>query len=388
METQKGLHASMHAPDAQMHTPESPTLGPLGMTQTTAVDDDDDDEAFLKELATITESSVESAAAPRLHNLHFTPSPPEGFPPTYRGQAAEFMINLAQNTVIAWRAMAEPKFLVRFFDYDGKDGTARHQTLVLKLQKSLEIIASHVGTPATKLKISPPSSLALPDTAPPTTFLVYGASRLLRNTVVEQRIWSVPQVTFEAYPFESNVIPTLILCLAGFICPDDDTITNAVKTAWLQPLAITQLAEILLSADPRSFSGEKGALRAQNAVKAMATSARSELLNYRTPGGAPSPRWNVYVTSPTSRIGAWAKIKEYVDELLYPSTLSGTGSTRKFFLCTLCHSCNHPRGLCPFPSVQGWHGPQHDERNSDPTAREYGRGRGRGWLGRQSERTR
>ena len=256
METQKGLHASMHAPDAQMHTPESPTLGPLGMTQTTAVDD----EAFLKELATITESSVESAAAPRLHNLHFTPSPPEGFPPTYRGQAAEFMINLAQNTVIAWRAMAEPKFLVRFFDYDGKDGTARHQTLVLKLQKSLEIIASHVGTPATKLKISPPSSLALPDAAPPTTFLVYGASRLLRNTVVEQRIWSVPQVTFEAYPFESNVIPTLILCLAGFICPDDDTITNAVKTAWLQPLAITQLAEILLSADPRSFSGEKGAL--------------------------------------------------------------------------------------------------------------------------------
>ena len=395
MESQKGLDSSMHAPDTQMHTPESPTTEPLAKAHPTivATDDDDDDEAFLKELAMITESSAESATvSSRPHNLHFTPPPPEGFPTTYRGQAAEFMINLAQNTVIAWRAMAEPKFLVRFYDYDGKDGTARHQTLVLKLQKSLEIIASHVGTPTTNLKISPPSSLALPDAAPPTTFLVYGASRLLRNTVVDQRIWSVPQVTFEAYPFESNVIPTLILCLAGFICPDEDTIVNSVKSAWLQPLAVIQLAEILLSADPKNFSGETGPLRAQNAIRSMANSARSELLNYRTPGGAPSPRWNVHVTSPTSRIGAWAKIKEYVDELLYPSTLCGTGSTRKFFLCTLCHSCNHPRGLCPFPSIQGWHGPQHNERSSDPTAREYGRGRGggRGWsgAGRQSERIR
>ena len=195
---------------------------------------------------------------------------------------------------------------------------------------------------------------------------------------------------FEAYPFKSNVIPTLILHLSGFICPDDDMIVNLVKTAWLQLLAITQLAEILLSADPKNFAGESGALRAQNAIKSMANSARSELLNYRTPGGAPSSRWNVYITSPTSCIGAWAKIKEYVDKLSYPSTLSGTGSTCKFFLCMLCHSYSHPRGLCPFPSVQGWLGPQHDERNSDPTVREYGRGRGRGWLGtgRQLERTR
>ena len=158
MESQKGLHTSMHAPDgnAQMHTPESPTLGPLVEAQTTIVDDDDNDEAFLKELAKITESSVESAVtSSHPHNLHFTPTPPEGFPTTYRGQAAEFMINLAQNTIIAWRAMADPKFLVRFYDYDGKDGTARHQTLLLKLQKSLEIIASHIGTPTTKLKISP-----------------------------------------------------------------------------------------------------------------------------------------------------------------------------------------------------------------------------------------
>lgn len=387
IDSQKGLDASMHAPDTQMLTSE-----PLVPAQPSHDDDDDDDdEAFLKELAAVTElSSKSTAISSRPPNLHFTLPPPEGFPITYRGSAAEFMVNLAPTTVVAWRAITDPKFFVCFYDYDGKDGASKHQSLVLKLQKSLEIIASHAGTSTAALRISPPiaQTPALPDTAPPTTFMVYGASKLLRDIVVDQRIWSVPQVTFEAYTFESNVIPSIVLCLAGFICPDENTVVDAVKTAWLQPLPKVQLVEILLTFDP-SFRGE-GTLRAQIAIQKMADSARSEPLNFRTPGGAPSPRWNIYATSPTSRIAAWTKIKEYVDEMTYPSTLSGTGTTRKFFQCTLCHSYNHPRGLCPFPSIQGWNGPQHFERNSDPAEKEYGRGRGRNWTGagQQSDRAR
>lgn len=389
MESQKGLDASMHAPDTQMLAPEPPTQTP---TAKVPLNEEVDDDTFLRELAVVTESSSKAAVVPsRSPSLHFTLPPPEGFPVTYRGSAAEFMLNLASSTVLAWRAMAEPKFFVRFYDYDGTDGAAKHQTLVLKLQKSLEIIASHAGSSSTSIKISPPVApvSAARDASPPITFLVYGASQLLRKIVVEQRIWSVPQVTFEAYPFESNAIPTIILCLAGFICPDDDTVANSVKTAWLHPLPVTQLAEILLASDP-TFSGEKAVLQAQSAVRDMANSARSEPLNFRTPGGAPSPRWNIYVTPPTSRIAAWTKIKEYVDELIYPSTLSGTGIVCKLFYCTICHSHNHPRGLCPFPDIQGWNGPQHAERNSDPATRESNRGRGRNWVGagRQSDRTR
>lgn len=390
MESQKGLDASMHAPDSQMLAPEPQTQAPMARGPCDDGDEDDDD-AFLRELAVVTESSAKAAtASSRSPNLHFTLPPPEGFPITYRGSAAEFMLNLAQDTVIAWRTMAEPKFFVRFYDYDGKDAT-KHQTLVLKLQKSLEIIAAHAGSSTTMLKISPPVAPvpAAPDATPPTTFLVYGASQLLRKIVVEQRVWSVPQVTFEAYPFESNVIPTIILCLAGFICPDDDTVTNSVKAAWLQPLPKAQLAEILVATD-RSFSGADAITLARSAIQNMANSAQSELLNYRTPGGAPSPRWNIYVTPPTARIAAWTKLKTYVDELIYPSTLSGTGTTRKLFVCTICHSRNHPRGLCPFPDTQGWNGPQHTERSNEPATREFNRGRGRNWTGagRQPDRAR
>lgn len=278
METQKGLDALMHVPHTQMHAPASPMLtdehltpGPVAKVPHTEEDDNDD---FLRELAKVMESSAEAAAiTSRSHNLHFTSPPPGGFPMTYHGLAAEFMVNLAPNTVLAWRAMVNPKFFIRFYNYNGKNGASKHQTLILKLQKSLEIIAAHVGTSTMKLKISPPTSLALPDATPPTTFLVYGTSQLLCNTVVEQRIWSVPQVTFEAYPFKSNIIPTLVLCLAGFICPDNDTIVNSVRTAWLQPLPLAQLAEILLTADLKGFSGKMAALQAQTAIKNMASSA-------------------------------------------------------------------------------------------------------------------
>lgn len=304
------------------------------------------------------------------------------------------MVNLSPATVIAWRAIITPKFFVRFFGYDGKDSATKHSGLVLKLQKSLEIIASHVGTSAATLRISPPSEPALPKGDPPSTFLVYGATQLLLRTVLDQRIWSVPQVSFETYPFESNVIPPIILCLAGYICPDDNTVVNTVKSAWLQPLAKTQLVEILLTFDSVSFSGAEAPKLAWAAIQKMIDSVRSELLDFRSPGGAPSPRWNIYVTSPTTRIAAWPKLQEYMYELTYPSILSGTGIPRSLFVCTLCHSSNHPRGLCPFPDIQGWNGPQHAERNNDSTTREFGRGRGRGWAGagasaaRPSERTR
>lgn len=117
----------------------------------------------------------------------------------------------------------------------------------------------------------------------------------------------MPQVTFEAYPFESSIIPSLILCLAGYICPNENTVGASVSTAWLQSPAVNILAEILMKYDP-VFSDEGALLRARNAIQGMAASVRSEPLDFKMPGGNPSPRWNIYVTSPTSHIFAWSKI--------------------------------------------------------------------------------
>ncbi|KIM56511.1 hypothetical protein SCLCIDRAFT_29553 [Scleroderma citrinum Foug A] len=233
--TPKGLDASMHA-----------LIINAGQ--------DDNDNAFLKVLATVTELNSEVAAASgHSPNLHFTLPPPDV-------------------TALAWQAILTPKFFIRFYDYDGRDSPNKHPGLVSRLQKSLEIIAAHAGTSEPTLKISPPSAPALPNVTPPSTFLVYGALQLLCNTVLSQQVWSVPQVTFETYPFESYVIPSIFLCLAGYICPDENTVINSVKTAWLQSPAKEQMVDIILSSD-KSFSGVGAYLRAQNAILNMAPPA-------------------------------------------------------------------------------------------------------------------
>jgi len=131
METQKGLDALMHAPNATMLQEE-------------------EDDIFLIALAAVTESASEAVAvSPRFPNLQFTLPLLEGFPIMHCGLPAEFLINLHPETVKAWQAMTLPKFFVRFYDYEGKDGTSQHAGLVVRLQKSLAIIASQIGTAET-----------------------------------------------------------------------------------------------------------------------------------------------------------------------------------------------------------------------------------------------
>ena len=353
----------------------------------------DDDDSFIRALAVLTKSRSEATAvtASRPPTLHFTPPPPGGFPKTYRGLAAEFMDNLNPGTVRAWCAMPHPKFFVKFYDYDGRDSSSRHPTLVSKLQKFLGIIASHEGTLDANIKVSPPCAppaptttkqIMMPTTAKqivmPTTFLVYGISEALASAVLTQCVWSVPQVTFEAYPFEPKVIPSIMLCLAGYICPDEDTVVDSVRAAWLQPETSAQLQSILMAND-ENFLDKTQAL---SAIQTMADSVHPELLDLKAQGGGSSPRWNIHVAPPTLDIIAWTKIQEYVTVLTYPSVLHGTGTCRQLFFCALCHSFSHPRGLCPFPNIPGWNGPHHDERPSSGAPMKHAsKGRGRGQAG-------
>ena len=155
-------------------------------------------------------------------------------------------------------------------------------------------------------------------------------------------------------------------------------VINSVKTAWLQSPAKEQMVDIILSSD-KSFSGVGAYLRAQNVILNMVNSVLVEFLDFRTPGGRPSPRWNIYVTPPTTHILVWSKIQAHAFQMSYPCILNGTGTTCRLFSCSICHSFDHPCGLCPFPNTPGWNGPLHiTECFSVTSTRERGRGRGRG----------
>jgi len=56
---------------------------------------------------------------------------------------------------------------------------------------------------------------------------------------------------------------------------------------------------------------------------------------------------------------SWKKIREHLAERRYQNNHLGTGVTEIApHHCGLCHGADHPQGLCPFPSIEGWKGPK------------------------------
>lgn len=68
--------------------------------------------------------------------------------------------------------------------------------------------------------------------------------------------------------------------------------------------------------------------------------------------------YNVYVDSNLIKDNqTWSKICDFLKSRAYPSLLYGRGMAKRHpFYCSLHHSCNHLRGLCPFPIIPGWNG--------------------------------
>ena len=101
------------------------------------------------------------------------------------------------------------------------------------------------------------------------TFLAYGISQHMATTILEQRIWSFPEVTFEATPFETKTIPHLILCIAGFTFPDEQNVEEAVQKVWSEPNNVSRLTDILQ---------QHNALYAGKDLRSAATDAISEMI--------------------------------------------------------------------------------------------------------------
>ena len=313
---------------------------------------------------------------------YFTPTPANDFPITYRGIPGEFLIGLNPETVTAWCAVPAPKFFIRIFDYDGSNARARHATLSGLVRIAIQEIAKTRGYDDTDVRIAPPTAPPVPTIHPLITFLVHDVTQETTAAILQQRVWSSSEVTFEAFPFDTETIPSLTLCLNGFTSPDETAVRNAVLGAWSAAAPITRMMDLLQKLDP-AFEGLARRHDTREAIASMVLSARAELVDFKEPGGVPSPRFNIFTKSPTTELKAWSEIKKLLFTITCPSLLIGTGHPTRTFYCHICHSLTHPRGLCPFPLIPGWKGPKYSQERAPPPR---GRGRGRGgrsWQGRR-----
>ncbi|KIJ09506.1 hypothetical protein PAXINDRAFT_17403 [Paxillus involutus ATCC 200175] len=168
----------------------------------------------------------------RAHLPQFTPTPIGDFPIIHLSHAAQLFDHISEELLDTWFRVDGPKILVHPFDYDGKDHFNKMPILTDQICTAVNTIAA-ARTP------NPPTIKVFPPTAPcgytqgsPTTFLAYCLSSEITNTIVNQRIWSSPTITFEARPFRVEDLPSLLLRLSSFTTTDETTVLEAVQRTW------------------------------------------------------------------------------------------------------------------------------------------------------------
>ena len=73
--------------------------------------------------------------------------------------------------------------------------------------------------------------------------------------------------------------------------------------------------------------------------------------------GKVQPTWNVYIFPPTRNHLALREWRKFIRNITFITDSNGAGKTTKIFCCTTCRSEDHPGGMCPYPSLDGWIAP-------------------------------
>jgi len=78
-------------------------------------------------------------------------------------------------------------------------------------------------------------------------------------------------------------------------------------------------------------------------------------LDTRTNGNTLDPQFNVFTTCPPSiDDNSWTKLRLFLANRTYSSLMHGQATVKITpFDCGICHRVDHPRSLCPFPSLEG-----------------------------------
>jgi hypothetical protein len=135
------------------------------------------------------------------------------------------------------------------------------------------------------------------------------------------------------------------------------SIKSIVATAWNSEATtnfITQMAA-------KSTNTESGQELIKQTVKRFLDSMWLTALDIRRRGNALDLHFNIYAKGNTiSCTNTWTEIRCFLASQEYTDPTQGKGIVKLApFHCAVCHAVDHPRGLCPFPDMEGWNSPKH-----------------------------
>ena len=277
-----------------------------------------------------------------------------------------------------WDSRQGGKLLAIPFDSDVRS----RDTHDLFRSRILTAITDIITTQEASVAAPRPSKEATSKNRTPTSFLIYNITHEQATFLLERKVWSSRAVTFRVAPFEVTC-PTFLFAIKDLSMLDPKDVYPIVKSVWESPNT-KRFTETLIQECPE---GEKAKIAHE--IDALISSVHLGRLDIKQSGNNLCPCFNVYAGNghfTDDRI--WERLRTYLLEQEYTSPMEAIPATTEKipYVCTCCHGVDHPRGLCPFPSLPGWNGPKIDR--VDPfLGRNGGRASGPPFFDRRAQRS-
>ncbi|KAH9952306.1 hypothetical protein BGW80DRAFT_1452838 [Lactifluus volemus] len=266
------------------------------------------------------------------------------------------------DTVIEWDN-SPGKLLAFPFEKDA-DQLANHKTIKgLILAAAIEITGSQcvaVGAPRQT------EEARIQKRFPPNTFLTYHLTEDQRQLLLKRGVWSSASITFRVTPFDP-ISPDFLFAIQELDTLFTNDIYTLVRNTWRDADTMHKLNAII------SETPEVDRHDTEVALKSFIDSMWVEKLDVKAAGALPKPSFNVFAKgSFIKQDQLWTTLHDHLASRSYSSIMLDTGRTLTTpYDCHICHCITHPRGLCPFPSIEGWNGP--NCRPANPTRERGGK---------------
>ncbi|KAH8977775.1 hypothetical protein EDB86DRAFT_2837340 [Lactarius hatsudake] len=261
--------------------------------------------------------------------------------------------NIDRKLVEEWDDHLGAKLIAVPFDTKAKD-TDAHDFIHARILTAVAEItnAQEASVAAPRPKKNTGKSNRPPNSA---SFLIYNITAEQADLLLHRRVWSSRAITFRVTPF-APTCPTFLFTLRGFITTTPKDVFPIIKGVWKNDKT-KDFAMTLANAIPENKK-ERVASKIDHLL-CMMNIAR---LNIKEAGNTLNPRFNVYAdSSHISHDEIWRRLRAFLITQPYASSMQGQATPQHTpYVCTCCHGNDHPRGLCPFPSVTGWNGPTRD----------------------------
>jgi hypothetical protein len=203
----------------------------------------------------------------------------------------------------------------------------------------------------------------------PTTFLVYNLSEEQCQTLQQRTVWASLELTFRAAPTDP-CRPNFLFTIADFTTMDISEVQKLVTRVWKDEVSQDFFNSLTQAMDTDDQAIEPPLTHEE--IEAFIDSLHISVIKLlvHVPSPTPEnpkastatlkPRFNILVDSTHIRdFQVWTDIRLFLAKRSYQTAVLGQGTTHIApHNCGICHGADHPRGLCPFPSLPGWSGPK------------------------------